>query len=66
MNQYFYRAFVKFKHGSSRNVNGIVKCEPGDVIYYIHVKIDNDYATYNAESGDGIKYVDITTVSKLN
>lgn len=66
MNQYFYRAYVKFKHGSSRVLNSIISSEPGDIVYDIHCHISKQYSEYCKESGDDIKYVDITHVAKVN
>lgn len=66
MNQYFYRAYVKFKHGSSRVLNSVISAEPRDIVYNIHCNINKQYYEYCKESGDGIKYVDITHVCKVN
>jgi hypothetical protein len=66
MNQYFYRAYVKFMHGSSRVLNSEINSEPGRIVYDIHCSIDKQYAHYCKESGDSIKYIDITHVSKVN
>ena len=66
MNQYFYRAYVKFKHGSSRVLNSEITSKPGRIVYDIQCHISKQYAEYCKESGDGIKYVDITHVCKVN
>lgn len=66
MNHYFYRAYVKFKHGSSRVVNSEVVSEPGRITYDIQCNISKQYSQYCKESGDDIKYIDITHVSKVN
>ena len=64
--QYFYRAYVKFKHGSSRVINSEIISEPGRITYDIHCNIDKQYAQYCKESGDSIKYIDITHVAKVD
>ena len=66
MNQYFYRAYVKFKHGSSRVINSEIVSEPGRITYDIQCNISKQYANYCEETGDGIKYVDITHVCKVS
>lgn len=63
---YFYRAYVKFKHGSSRVINSEVTSEPGRITYDIQCSISKQYFKYCDESGDGIKYVDITHVAKVD
>ena len=66
MNQYFFRAYVKFRHGSSRVINSEITSEPGRITYDIHCHISKQYAEYCKESGDDIKYIDITHVAKVN
>jgi len=66
MNHYFFRAYVKFRHGSSRVINSEITSEPGRITYDIHCNISKQYAEYCKESGDDIKYIDITHVAKVN